>query len=128
MKAGKSSTNPRWRCRLRAYGFRFLFRIASRPIWSSNGRSRPVRRRELLSAMPGVTLQDDPTNSVYPMPVHAAGLDDVFVGRIRQDASHPNGLVMWVVTDNLVKGAALNALQIAEHAVEKGTVHGRKRK
>ena len=82
--------------------------------------------RELLSMMPGIAVQDDPASNVYPMPVDAAGRDEVFVGRIRQDASHPNGLVMWVVTDNLVKGAALNALQIAEHAVQKNAVHGRK--
>ena len=88
----------------------------------------PGEARELLSAMPGVTIQDDPTNNVYPMPVDAAGQDDVYVGRIRQDASHPNGLAMWVVTDNLVKGAALNALQIAEHAVAMDAVHGRRRK
>ncbi len=86
----------------------------------------PGEARELLSAMPGVTIQDDPERGVYPMPVDAAGRDDVFVGRIRQDASHTNGLAMWVVTDNLVKGAALNALQIAEHAVSRGAVHGRR--
>ena len=84
----------------------------------------PGEARELLSQMPGLTVRDDPTASVYPMPVDAAGCDDVFVGRIRQDASHPNGLAMWVVTDNLVKGAALNALQIAECAVARGAVHG----
>ena len=84
----------------------------------------PGEARELLSQMPGLTVHDDPTASVYPMPVDAAGRDEVFVGRIRQDASHPNGLAMWVVTDNLVKGAALNALQIAEHAVARGAVHG----
>ena len=84
----------------------------------------PGEARELLSQMPGLTVQDDPAAAVYPMPVDAAGRDDVFVGRIRQDASHPNGLAMWVVTDNLVKGAALNALQIAECAVAMGAVHG----
>ena len=81
--------------------------------------------RELLSQMPGVVVQDDPMASVYPMPVAAAGRDEVFVGRIRKDASHPNGLAMWVVTDNLVKGAALNALQIAEAAITRGAVHGK---
>ena len=84
----------------------------------------PGEARELLSQMPGLTVHDDPAASVYPMPVDAAGADDVFVGRIRRDASHPNGLALWVVTDNLVKGAALNALQIAEHAVARGAVHG----
>jgi aspartate-semialdehyde dehydrogenase len=80
--------------------------------------------RELLSQMPGVVVQDDPMASVYPMPVDAAGRDEVFVGRIRRDASHPNGLAMWIVTDNLVKGAALNALQIAEEAVARDAVRG----
>ena len=82
--------------------------------------------RELLAQMPGVVVQDDPTGSLYPMPIDAAGEDGVFVGRIRQDVSHPNGLAMWVVTDNLVKGAALNALQIAEHAVQRDAVHGKR--
>ena len=86
----------------------------------------PGEARELLSAMPGVSIQDDPASSVYPMPVDAAGQDDVFIGRIRQDASHSNGLAMWIVTDNLVKGAALNALQIAEHAIRRDAVHGRR--
>ena len=82
--------------------------------------------RELLSQMSGVVVQDDPMASVYPMPVAAAGRDEVFVGRIRKDASHPNGMAMWVVTDNLVKGAALNALQIAEAAITRGAVHGKR--
>ena len=82
--------------------------------------------RELLSQMPGVVVQDDPMASVYPMPVAAAGRNEVFVGRIRKDASHPNGMAMWVVTDNLVKGAALNALQIAEAAITRGAVHGKR--
>ena len=77
--------------------------------------------------MPGVVVQDDPSSSLYPMPVAAAGRAPVFVGRIRRDASHPNGLAMWIVTDNLVKGAALNALQIAEHAITRGVVHGQTR-
>ena len=86
----------------------------------------PGEAAELLSQMPGVTVVDDPTRALYPMPVDAAGRDEVFVGRIRRDASHPNGLALWVVTDNLVKGAALNALQIAEHAVARGAVHGKR--
>lgn len=73
--------------------------------------------RELLRGMPGVKVWDDPAGSRYPMPVDAAGTDEVWVGRIRQDASHPNGLVMWVVSDNLRKGAALNSIQIAEELV-----------
>ena len=76
--------------------------------------------RELLSAMPGMTVLDNPDGGEYPMPWDAAGEDDVFVGRIRQDISHPNGLVMWLVSDNLRKGAALNSLQIAEELVSRG--------
>ena len=56
---------------------------------------------------------------MYPMPVDAAGKDDVFVGRIRQDVSHPNGIAMWVVSDNLRKGAATNAIQIAEEVLRR---------
>ena len=76
--------------------------------------------RELLAAFPGVVVVDDPPSNTYPMPVNAAGRDEVFVGRIRQDASHPNGLAMWVVSDNLRKGAATNAVQIAEEVVRRG--------
>ena len=78
---------------------------------------RPEEARELLAAAPGVTVLDDPSKGEYPMPWNVAGTDDVFVGRIRRDASHPNGLVMWVVADNLRKGAALNSIQIAEELV-----------
>ena len=79
----------------------------------------PGEVREILADFPGVKVVDDPLANVYPMPIEAAGLDDVFVGRIRQDVSHPNGIAMWVVTDNLRKGAATNALQIAEEVVER---------
>ncbi|MDA1129251.1 MAG: aspartate-semialdehyde dehydrogenase [Chloroflexi bacterium] len=79
-----------------------------------------AQARELLSAMPGVTVLDDPETGEYPMPWDVAGEDDVFVGRIRQDLSHPNGLVLWIVSDNLRKGAALNSLQIAEELVSRG--------
>lgn len=71
--------------------------------------------RELLRDAPGVTVVDDPEQAQYPTPVLAAGKDDCFVGRIRQDESLDNGLNMWIVADNLRKGAALNAVQIAEH-------------
>ena len=67
--------------------------------------------------MPGLKVLDDPQQALYPMPWNAAGKDEVFVGRIRQDASHPNGLALWVVSDNLRKGAALNSIQIAEELV-----------
>ncbi len=80
----------------------------------------PEAARELLVQAPGVKVLDDPTVSLYPMPWEAAGQDDVCVGRIRRDVSHPNGLAMWVVADNVRKGAALNAVQIAETMVSRG--------
>lgn len=73
--------------------------------------------KNLLSAMPGIVVQDDPKNNVYPMPLTAHEKDEVFVGRLRRDESQPNTLNMWVVADNLRKGAATNAVQIAEYLV-----------
>lgn len=73
--------------------------------------------REILHQTPGVTLQDNPEMKVYPMPVFANGKDDVFVGRIRRDGSQPNSLNLWIVSDNLRKGAATNAVQIAEFLI-----------
>ena len=70
--------------------------------------------RAVLSTAPGVKVYDDPGHAIYPMPVDVAGTDEVYVGRIREDPSIPNGLNLWVVADNLRKGAALNAIQIAE--------------
>ncbi len=84
----------------------------------------PAEARELLNAFPGVLVLDEPERNRYPMPVLAAGRDEVFVGRIRKDASHPNGLAMWVVADNLRKGAALNAIQIAEELVRQRLLPG----
>ena len=74
----------------------------------------PAEARRLLAEMPGVEIVDDPEANQYPMPVAAARTDSVLVGRIRQDMSHPNGLALWASADNLVKGAALNMVQIAE--------------
>jgi len=79
----------------------------------------PEETRHILAQAPGVKLLDDPVISLYPQPWSAAGTDEVFVGRIRQDASHPNGLVMWIVADNLRKGAALNTVQIAEEMIKR---------
>jgi len=87
----------------------------------------PEEARELLAAMPGVTVLDDPDRSSYPMPWDVAGTDDVFVGRIRRDSSHPNGLAMWIVSDNLRKGAALNSIQIAEELVLRGCLGPRRK-
>ena len=75
--------------------------------------------RKLLSSVPGVVVQDDPANNVYPMPIYAWEKDDVFVGRIRKDESQEKTINMWIVSDNLRKGAATNAVQIAEYLVEK---------
>jgi len=79
-----------------------------------------ARRR--LAEMPGIEIEDDPANNIYPMPRNAEGKDEVFVGRIRRDESIPNGLNIWVVSDNLRKGAATNAIQIAEYMMEKGLI------
>ncbi len=78
----------------------------------------PEEAREILKNAPGVIVEDDPKNNVYPMPIDIAGKDEVFVGRIRKDFAFDNGLSMWVVADNLRKGAATNAVQIAELLVE----------
>jgi len=80
----------------------------------------PGEVREVLSEAPGVCVVDDPARSMYPFPLQAAGRDEVFVGRIRADMSHPQGIAMWVVSDNLRKGAALNAIQVAELLMAEG--------
>jgi aspartate-semialdehyde dehydrogenase len=82
----------------------------------------PDEARAILVKSPGIKVMDDPNVSLYPQPWLAAGTDDVYVGRIRTDISTTNGLVMWVVADNLRKGAALNAVQIAEEAIKRGWV------
>jgi len=82
----------------------------------------PEEARKILAQAPGVRVLDDPTVSFYPQPWAASGSDHVFVGRIRKDVSHPTGLVMWIVADNLRKGAALNAIQIAEEGIERGWI------
>ena len=82
----------------------------------------PQEARQILAEAPGVRVQDDPGISLYPHPWSAAGTDDVFVGRIRKDSSHERGLVMWVVSDNIRKGAALNTVQIAETMIERGWI------
>jgi len=84
--------------------------------------SRPMSPEDaerILAEAPGVRVLDDPTISLYPQPWSSAGTDEVFVGRIRKDISSPNGLVMWVVADNIRKGAALNTIQIAEEIVKR---------
>ncbi len=76
--------------------------------------------RRLMAAMPGVVIQDKPEENVYPLAINAWGKDEVFVGRIRRDSSVENGLNLWCVSDNLRKGAATNAVQIAQVLLEKG--------
>jgi aspartate-semialdehyde dehydrogenase len=78
--------------------------------------------RNLLENVPGIVVQDDVLNNVYPMPLLSHNRDEVFVGRLRRDESQPNTLNMWVVSDNLRKGAATNAVQIAETLINKGII------
>jgi aspartate-semialdehyde dehydrogenase len=80
----------------------------------------PDEARSLLAKAPGVVVLDDPRRSQYPMPLQVAGQDEVVVGRIRRDPSHPRGLALWVVGDNLRKGAALNAVQVFELVARNG--------
>ena len=75
-----------------------------------------------LAAAPGVTLQDDPKTQTYPMPLYTGGKDDVFVGRVRKDISNENGITLWLSGDQIKKGAALNAVQIAEYLIKVGNV------
>jgi aspartate-semialdehyde dehydrogenase len=79
----------------------------------------PQEARDILAKAPGVKVVDDPKAHLYPLAVVAADTDDTYVGRIRRDISHPNGLVMWIVSDNIRKGAALNAVQIAEEMIKR---------
>ena len=85
----------------------------------------PERCREILGAFPGVVVVDEPAAGRYPMPIDAAGHDEVFVGRIRRDPSHERCLNLWIVGDNLRKGAATNAVQVAEQLVERNLVGAR---
>jgi aspartate-semialdehyde dehydrogenase len=78
---------------------------------------------QLLSQFPGITIQDDLNALLYPMPLTAHDKDDVFVGRIRRDGSQPNTLNCWIVSDNLRKGAATNAVQIAEYLMQQGFIN-----
>jgi aspartate-semialdehyde dehydrogenase len=82
----------------------------------------PAEAREILSRAPGVVVMDDPGKAIYPMPADCSNRDEVFVGRIREDISCPSGLCMWVVADQLRKGAATNAVQIAELLLNYGLI------
>jgi aspartate-semialdehyde dehydrogenase len=78
--------------------------------------------RTLLGTSPGIIVEDDPAAKIYPTPAAVAGKDEVYVGRIRNDLSCSHGLALWIVSDNLRKGAALNAVQIAEQALKLGVI------
>lgn len=93
----------------------------SEAVWIETGKKiTPEEVRRLLSKAPGVTVFDNPAKNEYPLAINAAGLDDTYVGRIREDISCENGIVMWVVSDNLRKGAALNTIQIGERLIDTG--------
>jgi aspartate-semialdehyde dehydrogenase len=100
-----------------------VLRNHSEAIWVETEEALELDRvRDALSRAEGVTVQDDPANNVYPMPLGSASKDDVFVGRLRKDLSNPKGITFWCVGDQIKKGAALNAVQIAEYLVEKNLV------
>ena len=88
----------------------------------TNEKVSAMDARTILGAAPGVVVEDDPHAKIYPTPHHVAGKDEVYVGRIRDDLSSSHGIMLWLVSDNLRKGAALNAVQIAEHALEMGVI------
>lgn len=93
-------------------------RSHSEAVWIETEEPLEVEAvREALSAAPGVTVQDDPANKLYPMPLFTGGKDDVYVGRIRKDISDDNSLTLWLSSDQIRKGAALNAVQIAEYLI-----------
>lgn len=98
-------------------------RSHSESVWLETERPLTVEQvREALEAAPGIQLEDDPQNYVYPMPLESAGKDDVYVGRVRKDLADDNGLTLWLTGDQIRKGAALNAVQIAEFLIESGSV------
>ncbi|MBP5380595.1 MAG: aspartate-semialdehyde dehydrogenase [Bacteroidaceae bacterium] len=100
-------------------------RSHSEAVWVET--EKPVSPEAFAQAIregEGVQLMDDPKNKVYPMPLFLAGKDDVYVGRIRKDLANPNGLTFWLVGDQIKKGAALNAVQIAEYLVKVGNIKG----
>ena len=98
-------------------------RSHSESVWFETERPLSVEEiREALRKAPGVSLVDDPQNYVYPMPLESAGKDDIYVGRIRKDLSDDNGNTLWLTGDQIRKGAALNAVQIAEYLVKAGNI------
>ncbi len=98
-------------------------RSHSESVWLETERPLTVEEvRQALSKAPGVVVEDDPQHYVYPMPLESAGKDDVYVGRIRKDLADDNGLTLWLTGDQIRKGAALNAVQIAEYLIKVGNI------
>lgn len=98
-------------------------RAHSESVWIETERPLSVEEaQEAISAAPGVTLLDDPSKLVYPMPLDTAGKDDVYVGRMRKDLTDDHGLTFWLSGDQIRKGAALNAVQIAEYLIKVGNI------
>ncbi len=100
-----------------------VLRNHSEAIWVETEEALDLETvRDALANAAGVTVQDDPANNVYPMPLESASKDDIFVGRLRKDLSNPKGITFWCVGDQIKKGAALNAVQIAEYLIKKGLI------
>ena len=95
-------------------------RSHSEAVWIETDKPLSVKEvQDALAAAPGVTLQDDPATKTYPMPLFTGGKDDVYVGRVRKDLANENGITLWLSGDQIKKGAALNAVQIAEYLLTK---------
>ncbi|MCU4166117.1 aspartate-semialdehyde dehydrogenase [Carboxylicivirga caseinilyticus] len=100
-----------------------ILRAHSESIWlETENAIAPEQAQEAFRKADGVILMDDPANKEYPMPLFLAGKDEVFVGRVRADLANPNGLAFWCVSDQIKKGAALNAVQIAEYMIKEGLI------
>lgn len=95
-------------------------RSHSEAVWIETEKPLDVKDvQAALAAAPGVTLQDDPSTKTYPMPLFTGGKDDIYVGRVRKDLANPNGITLWLSGDQIKKGAALNAVQIAEYLINR---------
>ena len=96
-----------------------VYRAHSEAIWLETEKELPIEQvKNALNKAEGVVIEDDPKNAKYPMPLFSAGKDPVYVGRIRKDYTSPTGLTFWCVGDQIKKGAALNAVQIAEYMIK----------
>ena len=95
-------------------------RSHSEAVWIETEKPLEVKQvQDALAAAPGVTLQDDPSTRTYPMPLFTGGKDDIYVGRVRKDLANENGITLWLSGDQIKKGAALNAVQIAEYLISR---------